>query len=145
MDKAAPSSTSPGLFARVARMMRGPGGETGLGGAPTSRSSAAPSPRETSAPSRPAIDRGPASLPPARPATLQRLVEAKQRNDRIRKSEFAYLRDARQTHSVSGRLRAGEPTFGFQLSQPALSESRATVLDKIDAIETEMSAQRWNR
>lgn len=75
---------------------------------------------------------------------LQEVVERKRRNDAIRQQEFAHLRQLRRRHEVQsqpvGQAHAEEEFLPSLLGQ----ETRSTeTLQKIDAIEAQMSGQWW--
>jgi len=88
---------------------------------------------------------------PARASELDRLelqarIDAKRRDDMVRRKEFAYLRKVRASKGGMAGVAAGRPSV-FQSSssfrnEDVLSEARASTLQKINDIEAHM-AESW--
>lgn len=75
---------------------------------------------------------------------LQESMVRKRRNEAIRKHEFAQLRLLRQRNEVGGHANAAHAAQDDDLSSLLGQETRSTeTLQKIDAIEAQMSGQWW--
>ena len=73
---------------------------------------------------------------------LKAMIERRQRNDFVRRREFATLRKLRQREAADG----GDSTSlasSFNMSSSGRSAGRALTLKKIDEIEEQMSQQWW--
>lgn len=109
---------SPGsLFSRVVRRMRG-----------------------SAAPATPAVPEGAGNK-----EALQALLERKRRNDAIRQQEFAHLRQLRHRAQLGAHAQDSTPAAGsdFLASGSGQDARVAQTLQKIDAIEAQMSRQWW--
>ncbi|HYD74952.1 STAS domain-containing protein [Ramlibacter sp.] len=113
-----PKDESPGLFSKVVKFVRNPGGSWSDGG---------PESEHESSYSK---------------QMLKEMIERKRRNDFVRKREFDMLRKMRRSEVMAGQDPAARPSF-FQSSMPSKPDDRASTLKKIDEIEAQMSMQWW--
>lgn len=113
-----PKDESSGLFSKVVKFVRNPGGNWSDGG---------PESEQESSYSK---------------QMLKEMIERKRRNDFVRKREFDMLRKMRRSEVMAGQDPAARPSF-FQSSMPSKPDDRASTLKKIDEIEAQMSMQWW--
>ena len=74
---------------------------------------------------------------------LKQMIERRQRNDYVRRREFAMLRKMRQEKQATANVNSPPSSFN-QNNPPGRSDGRALTLKKIDKIEAQMSQQWWN-
>lgn len=73
---------------------------------------------------------------------LRETMELKRRNDFVRKREFDLLRKLRRLELKGGRVSSTPPSVSM-ITRPSGLVDRSTTLNKIDAIEAQMSMQWW--